>query len=314
MNSRLFAEPTRLGVVGGVRSSVFKEAFAEMNRRDDISGDLSDVRRDIDEVDDRILELLIRRFRAVRKVKEIKGLDHNSEDSPLRPARESQIIRRLIEAANGELSPTFVAALWYEILAASSRQQAPINIHVLSNNRRVDFQDLVRLHSGAEPAIIEHGTALDAHEAVAASKRDIMMCPWSEEPDELSDLARQSIEWLLARPEAQLNVIGKLPFIPGSTPVQAIVIGRVPFDASGDDTTLVALRWNSFDAETFSDTGFTQCGPVFSCCEGSWQVCPVDGYVKGDDERLDAVDKIDGVEESCLIGGYANPIDPGGDV
>jgi chorismate mutase/prephenate dehydratase len=76
---------------------------------------LSQLRRRIDEVDGRMLELLSERGRLVLEVGALK----HAENAPvLRPEREAQILRRLAERNPGPLSDGGLASIWREIISA----------------------------------------------------------------------------------------------------------------------------------------------------------------------------------------------------
>ena len=55
---------------------------------------LDAIRREIDVIDDQVLDLLERRFAATRRVKATKASDGSIASSPFRPAREAAMLRR----------------------------------------------------------------------------------------------------------------------------------------------------------------------------------------------------------------------------
>jgi chorismate mutase/prephenate dehydratase len=76
---------------------------------------LNALRRRIDDVDARMLELLSERGRLVLEVGALK----HAENAPvLRPEREAQILRRLAERNPGPLSDGGLAAIWREVISA----------------------------------------------------------------------------------------------------------------------------------------------------------------------------------------------------
>ena len=91
---------------------------------------LDAIRREIDVIDDQILDLLGRRFAATGKVKATKSSDGSIASSPLRPAREAVMLRRLIARRGVAVSPETLVRLWRVILSASTQSQAPITLHV----------------------------------------------------------------------------------------------------------------------------------------------------------------------------------------
>jgi chorismate mutase/prephenate dehydratase len=76
---------------------------------------LNELRRRIDDVDARMLELLSERGHLVLQVGALK----HAENAPvLRPEREAQILRRLAERNRGPLSDGGLAAIWREVISA----------------------------------------------------------------------------------------------------------------------------------------------------------------------------------------------------
>src|SRR4029453_8341529 len=86
---------------------------------------LEDARQEIDEIDLRILSLLEQRFNASRLIRRIKAQEPGNTVSPVRPARESAILRRLLERASGSVPPAVVVQIWRRIISASTLLQAP---------------------------------------------------------------------------------------------------------------------------------------------------------------------------------------------
>jgi len=81
--------------------------------------ELNELRKEIDNIDNKILKLLNKRMQIVKKVGEVK----NSSDSPIyRPEREKEIIDRLIglsKIENGILAKDEIEAIFLEIFAIS---------------------------------------------------------------------------------------------------------------------------------------------------------------------------------------------------
>jgi chorismate mutase/prephenate dehydratase len=77
------------------------------------AADIAALRRQIDSIDDRILELANERARVARRIGELKG------DGPVyRPEREAQVLGRLRERNRGPLPPASVERLFTEIISA----------------------------------------------------------------------------------------------------------------------------------------------------------------------------------------------------
>lgn len=285
-----------------------------MSRRNDSSGELDKVRREIDEIDDGILALLKRRFGAVERVRRIKGLDRGTGGSALRPAREAQVIRRLIAASGRDVPAALVARIWFELMAAATRLQAPVGIHLPPSPVRLELQDVIRFHAGAELRAVEYETVTDALRAATMNDADIMLCPLAGDTAALADIERQCVLALVAAvPEVWISA--RLPFVAGTAPVSVFVVGKAPYEPSGDDTTIIAVRCDAPCSDLLKDAGLG-CASEPKRYAGedgaeTWDVCGVTGFVARDDSRLTALAADPRCAEIRYLGGFANPIETG---
>ncbi|MFN0074518.1 MAG: prephenate dehydratase [Chloroflexota bacterium] len=85
---------------------------------------LSELRARIDALDDQIVALLNDRARISLEVGQVKG----AEAPVFVPAREAELLERLATINTGPLSPSDLAAIYREMLAASRRLQRPMRI------------------------------------------------------------------------------------------------------------------------------------------------------------------------------------------
>lgn len=86
---------------------------------------LAELRRQIDALDDRLLELLNARAKLAQKIGQRKR-------GPIyRPEREAQILRRLREGNAGPLSDSAVETLFREIMSACRAVEAPLTVAFL---------------------------------------------------------------------------------------------------------------------------------------------------------------------------------------
>src|SRR5690348_5692509 len=82
--------------------------------------DLEDLRRRLDEIDDRLQDLLVDRFEIVLQVAAEKRGD---QIAPHQPAREAEIIRRLVARNRGALPDETLVRIWRELLCGTTRLQ-----------------------------------------------------------------------------------------------------------------------------------------------------------------------------------------------
>jgi len=91
--------------------------------------ELSDLRREIDAIDDALHDLLMRRVTLTGRVAASKP----SDGVALRPAREAEILRRLVGRHEGRFPKAVVARIWREIISANTALQGPFAIAVVAS-------------------------------------------------------------------------------------------------------------------------------------------------------------------------------------
>ncbi|MGH6962604.1 MAG: chorismate mutase, partial [Dongiaceae bacterium] len=85
---------------------------------------IDDLRRQIDEIDTHLHDLLIRRSAVVAEIGALKGDGgEGNRNGFFRPGREALIIRRLVERHRGSLPRATIVRMWREMLSATLRQQ-----------------------------------------------------------------------------------------------------------------------------------------------------------------------------------------------
>src|SRR5690606_2110695 len=91
---------------------------------------LTELRKRIDEIDTRLLELISDRARLAKEVAEVKGQAENN-NSFYRPEREAQVLRKIIEQNKGPLSEEEIARLFREIMSACLALEQVLNVAYL---------------------------------------------------------------------------------------------------------------------------------------------------------------------------------------
>ena len=89
--------------------------------------DLSEIRKRIDEVDQKIQSLINERARFAQQVGVSKG-DHGSAVDYYRPEREAEVLRRIQDRNDGPLRDEEMLRLFREIMSACLAQQEPLKI------------------------------------------------------------------------------------------------------------------------------------------------------------------------------------------
>src|SRR6476661_3448239 len=130
----------------------------------DTPSDLEQLRRRIDEIDDRLQDLLIERTDIVSRVGAHKR--GSGGVAAHQPAREAEIIRRLVLRNHGLLPPATLVRMWRELLAATVRLQGPFTVAIYSPPEAQGFWDIARDHYGSQTPMLAYSSTAQVIRAV----------------------------------------------------------------------------------------------------------------------------------------------------
>jgi len=279
--------------------------------------DLEMLRRRIDEIDDRLHDLLIERVAIVSRVADSK--QRGGGVAPHQPAREAEILRRLVARNNGAMPAASLVRIWRELLAATTRMQGAFTVAVYAPPAGPGFWDIARDHYGSHTPMLTFGSATQVIRAVAEGRATVGVLPMPQE-EEADPWWRQ----LLSGREATPHVIARLPFggrgNARSDSGDALAIGRGAALPTGRDRTLIATenapnisRGRLFSILTGLDLRCTFIASGIASSgheEGGNMLIEIDGFVAPDDPRLDRFRAQLGAALYRLLplGGYAVPL------
>jgi len=190
---------------------------------------LDAIRREMDEIDDAILGLLVRRVAASGRVKGQKSQSGTLSSSPIRPAREAAILRRLTRRGGTSVPPELLVRLWRVILSASTLAQAPVSLHIsrkLSSNMALRLK--LRDQFGPMPAE-EYPDEREALAQLNANGGDICAIetgsPWADA--------------YAAGAAGGARIIASLPVLREEPVPELLIFGHAEALATGDDETVL---------------------------------------------------------------------------
>jgi len=279
----------------------------------EIPSDLEQLRRRIDEIDDRLQDLLVERINIVSRVAAHKrGGDGLAAHQP---AREAEIIRRLISRNHGPFPPVTLVRMWRELLAATTRLQGAFTIAVYAPPEALGFWDIARDHYGSHTPMLTYRSTAQVIRALTEGQAAIGVLPMPQEED-------PDPWWrhLLSTHDGAPHVIARLPFgrrgNARSDGADALAIGHGGQQETGRDRTLIATE-NAPDISrgrmfsTLSALGLA-CTFMASCehAEGVNTLIEIDGFVPASDPRLERLREQLGPALYRLLGfgGYAVPL------
>lgn len=271
--------------------------------------DLDALRREIDEIDARILEAIVARTAVVRRVGEAKG------GGPiLRPGREAKVMRALLAGSDTGLPQPVIGRIWRELIAAYCRLQGKLEVAVCAPEKSVGYWDLARDHFGSATRMSLHKSPTVVLRAVSEGDATVGILPLPQDGE-----ADPWWRYMSGGADNMPRVIGRLPFVdnPGARfeDLQAMVVACLPFDPSEDDVSwLVVTTSEQISRRSLTDhltavnlggraiTSFAEGGA------GDAHLFEVDGYVTPDDVRLkEFAERVGGNARLSAAGSYARP-------
>jgi chorismate mutase / prephenate dehydratase len=267
---------------------------------------LDELRRQIDEIDNGLQDLLVRRAALVETV---IGTKQTGGVAPFRPGREAQIVRRLVGRHRGRFPRASLIRIWRELLSAMVAMQTDLSLAVCDGCR-----DLARDHFGIRVPLLNVPTSDQVLLAVAEDRAVIGVVPLAVGED-------MDPWWLqlLAPAMSHIRIIARLPFGSIGNALgeceDALVIAAMEPEPSGDDCTVFAIASpDGLDAAALTEALLDvriDSNPLASAKRdrGAVHLIETDAQLEAADPRLSrALAKLHTGTLVTRLGLYARPI------
>src|SRR3974390_582946 len=203
---------------------------------------LAELRQEIDTIDSQVHSLLMQRGDIIDRLIQVKKTQEVG--SAFRPAREADMMRRLVQRHRGILPLDTVESIWRVIISTFTYVQAPFSLHADVSVGESAMRDSARFHFGFVVPYVAHFSAQAAVEAVAKSKGDLAL---------VSAIASRTPWWNVLEANGAPKIIARLPFLeradhPAALPV--FLISRVADDAMVTDVQTWSVRVSGWNADT----------------------------------------------------------------
>ena len=211
---------------------------------------LAELRAKIDRIDEEMHRLLMQRGEIIDRLIRVKRTEESG--SAFRPAREADMMRRLVERHRGILPLDTAESILRVIIATFTFVQAPFRVHADLSAGEAAMRDTERFHFGFTVPLVPHMGAAGVVAEVGKSKGDLGL---------VSATAPGSAWWSALEGDDAPKVIARLPFIergdhPAGLPVFAIA--RPHPDAIVRDVTMWSMKvsgWTGKAARAASALG-----------------------------------------------------------
>ena len=205
---------------------------------------LADLRRELDRIDAAMHALLIERGEIIDRLIEVKKTQETG--SAFRPAREAEMMRRLVERHHGSLPLDTVESIWRVIISTFTYVQAPFSVHADLSAGDASMRDSARFHFGFTVPFVPHMGAASVVEAVTESKGDLGLVP-------AFAIAGAGPWWAALEFDSAPKIIARLPFVerhdhPAAMPV--FVVSRAAADAMVTETEVWSMRVSGWRASS----------------------------------------------------------------
>ena len=209
-----------------------------------IAPSLADLRREIDRIDEAMHRLLIERGDIIDQL--IAAKQTQERGSAFRPAREADMMRRLVERHRGILPLDTAESIWRVIIATFTYVQAPFSVHADLSAGDAAMRDSARFHFGFTVPFVPHMGASGVVAAVSAARGDLGLVP-------ATAVAGAGAWWTMLEADGAPKIIARLPFVeradhPAALPVFAV--SHPAADAMVKDVEVWSVKVSGWGAAT----------------------------------------------------------------
>ena len=197
---------------------------------------LGELRKEIDRIDEAMHRLLMERGEIINRLITTKKTQESG--SAFRPAREADMMRRLVQRHKGILPLDTAESIWRVIIATFTHVQAPFSVHADLSAGDAPMRDSARFHFGFTVPFVAHVGAAGVVEAVSESKGDLGLVP-------AFATGHGGAWWSALEFQTAPKIIARLPFIDRAdhpAPLNVFVVSRAAADAMVHEVETWSMR------------------------------------------------------------------------
>ncbi len=272
----------------------------------DIVKSLEEVRREIDEIDTALHELIMRRTRVVEQVAAAKGKTNTAN---FIPGREVIVLRRLLARHEGAFPPKALVRMWREMMSTFAAMQGPFHVAAYAEGNEQGCWDLARDYFGSHDAMTPVATPREVVARVSSGEAAIGVVPVPSAGD-------SDAWWRMLCGAVAPRVVVRLPFVDGSNArdngIGAFAITCMAPTPTGEDRTLLVIEPTSELSrtglrESVSRVDLKVLSVVSDTNEVPAHLVEVEGFVTAEDNALKQLAAGEEMSAVSVIGAYGVP-------
>ena len=267
---------------------------------------LEEVRREIDEIDAALHDLIMRRTRVVEQVIAAKGTTNTGN---FIPGREIKVLRGLMQRHEGAFPRHALIRMWREMISVFAAMQGPFHVVACAEEGDQGCWDLARDHFGSHDKMSTLATPREVVARVSSDEAAIGVVPV---PAEDGDAWWRTMGGAVAP-----RIVARLPFIEGSNArtggVGAYALAKLDFDPTGDDRSLLVVETETEFSRAglrslLTNSGLNPQLIVTDRRDGAAHLIEVDGFIQAEDEPVRKLADLEEVRSVLAIGAYGVPV------
>lgn len=266
--------------------------------------ELDQLRQDIDRIDRTMHELLMERGTLIAALQEAKGLDAPRGSGAMRPARETRMMKAIAERHSGPLPLIVAERIWREIIAAFTQLQAGFDVYAAGADDAA-LATMTDFYFGVTTPVSILKNPNEVLVKVRDDERAVGLIAGS--------VAAGDDPWWLELGEpsnAAARVVARYPIITDRSgnpwDRECWIVSQAPFDASGNDRTLVKLRTeDKSNIGDLAEAGFIELDRR-TTSDGIVVLAEINRYMTSDEVQGLTGPNVEGT----ILGGYGL-VDPG---
>ena len=218
--------------------SLKKKSIKIKDRNNNEINPLSLIRKKIDRIDNKIHDLIMTRAELVSDVVKEKRSENFKDIVIYRPAREHEILVRLIKRHKGNISLISLISIWRNLISTYISIQGELKL-IFTNN----IDNIVNSHFTSEIKKIKKNNSTSCLKGLMENKAHIAILPF---PNKYNDW------WSKLNNFKGVNIVGSLSEgFYGKT--SALILSKQKIEYSSNNVALYTLKINSKNTKAYSE-------------------------------------------------------------